>query len=166
MSNEGGKRRFNLTGWIAGVAGSVIAGVVIWALTADDGPLSQPEVPVSPFQIVDVQLSGGDTTYKVGQPIRYTATVVNAGEQAGNGCRFSASPQRVDVESNVAHATRAGEPFGLLPGETRELRRNVPIRHMDRAGPYRISFHLSCRLAGSGDLSSSASVRRLVQLRE
>jgi hypothetical protein len=91
-------------GWMAGVAGSIIAPCVRIDVAfrryrggatehPEGGAFVAPERPVKPFQIVELQLNGDDTTFKVGEPIRCTIRVTNAGEQAGNGCHVSATPR-------------------------------------------------------------------------
>ncbi len=107
--------------WLAGIAASVLAALIIWFLTHAGGPLnpgspidaSKPILRIVDFQVTDAPL-GGTAHAKV--------AVYNEGEAAGEACTvwwYSGSDVGKELAAGkLASRSAVSHEFGLVPDQT------------------------------------------------
>ncbi len=104
--------------WLAGIAASIIAALIIWFLTHSGGPLNPIPAPVADkpiLRIVDVQV----THAPLGGTAHATVKVFNEGKATGEACTvwwYSGSDVGKELASGLnASKAAVSDAFGLPP---------------------------------------------------
>lgn len=143
--------------WLAGIAASVLAALIIWFLTRAGGPLN-PGAPIAEnkpiLRIVDFQVSdaplGGRAHAKV--------AVFNEGKATGEACTiwwYSGSDVGKELAAglNASHSSVSHE-FGLIPEQTQLIELDSLV--YTEPGVFRSYVQASC--AGA-DITSTEYYR-------
>lgn len=149
------------TKWLAGVASTVVAGLIIWFLTDPDGlsNLINPDDPPPAVKkprpnlvLLDYSIRvNGKTrrTVKVGEPVEFVFLVANDGDATAESARI-----RLDQMDTGGSDTscEAATSFGLMAGEKQTLRYTWTYR---RPGHYKAKAYVSWTTTWGSDSSSS-----------
>ncbi len=107
--------------WLAGIAASVIAALIIWYLTHPGGPLNRG-VPIAGdkpvLRIVDFQVTGAP----LGGRAHTKVAVFNEGKVTGEGCSvwwYSGSDVGKELAAGkIGSQAATSHDFGFPPGQT------------------------------------------------
>jgi len=131
--------------WLAGIAASIVAALIIWFLTHEGGPLNPKSDPVEEtavLRIVDIDV----TEAQVNGRSHARVSVFNEGEATGESCSvwwFSGSEVAAQLEAGLlASKSAVSGDFGLTPGETEIV--ELDSLPYTSAGVFRSYLQASC----------------------
>ena len=135
--------------WFAGIAATVVGGVLVWWLTSLGGPFDRKEADP---QLVALTTAGAAL---VGQPPAASATVRNDGDGTASSCRLLSSPFSNDVTDSPFPAS--GD-FSLAAGQEKTLPLRTTATYAT-PGPTDMAAELDCEDKEPSRLTKTVLVR-------